>query len=302
MKFSLVVAIRDTPHEREFTKRSLRASSDLQPAETIIGIDEPASRDFLDIINKSASKHRAPRIIRVDHSDEWNMHLAHVIDECYKATTHQKILTYNIDSILQRRILDGYALVGSQTPLIMYQEKRPIKKHRDIMTGIIYRLNQIITTPDTGTYWLHKPAYFDCMDSIEFRKIYNGYDTFLIAQIRAVVKHIVAKSIVGAHNLDYSNNDIPWRQFECGVWYGANPDKIVGHFAGRPEFKIRLKSLLLDMPYLYAGFKWACNNPDHPTVKNAQTKTFIEFGHQGSKPVEGILNWEEIGKLGVGHV
>ena len=301
MRFSLVVAIRDTPQERKFAQRSLLAAGRLRPTETIIGLDDPPSQDFLEVINAASSQHPKPRIIHVARSSEWNMHLAHVIDECYQTTSCERILTYNIDSILQRRIMDECNRVSPQTPLIMYQEKRCGRTSRDLITGIIYRMNQIIATPDSGTYWIHRQSYFDHVDTAGFRKIFNGYDTFLIEQLRASGKSIVAESAIGTHNLDYNNNDIPWRQFANGVWYGANPDKITGYFAGRPGFKIHVKSILLDMPYLYRGFKWARKNADHPAVKEARSSTFLDFAHQGSNPVEGILNWEKTGKLGVGY-
>ena len=301
MRFSLVVAIRDTPQERKFFEGSLLAAGKLWPAETIIGLDDPSSSDFLEKIDTASSQHPKPRIIHVGRSDEWNMHLAHVIDECYRTASCEAILTYNIDSILQKRILDGLGQVGPQTPLVMYQEKRYGRTPRDLITGIVYRLNQILTPPDSGTYWIHKQSYFDHVDAAGFRKIFNGYDTFLIEQLRSARKSVVAKSAIGTHNLDYNNNDIPWRQFANGVWYGANPGKLIGHFASNPDFKIRVKSMLLDMPYLYRGFRWAVENPDHSAVKAAQSSTFFDFVHQGSNPVEGILDWEKIGKLGVGY-
>lgn len=301
MKFSLIVAIRDTPNEREFAKKSLLAASKLQPTETIIGLDDRLSPDFLDIIRASSSAHPDPRIIHVGRSTSWNMHLAHVIDECYQNTSYDKILTYNIDCILQTRILDGYKKVSVSTPLIMYQEKRYSKKLRDLITGIIYRIYQIVDTPDSGTYWIHKKLYLDHVDHLGFRKIFNGYDTFLIEQIRAAGGSVVAESSIGAHCLDYNNNDIPWRQFANGIWYGANQDKLTGYFANMSSFKIHIKSMLLDTPYLYRGFKWAKKNPNHPAVKIAKSTTFLNFVHLGSQPVENIHDWKKIGKLGVGY-
>ena len=301
LEFSLVVAIRDTPQDRDFTVRSLQAAGALGPTETIIGVDDPASPEFLDMIRAAASSRCAPRIVRVGRSDEWNMHLAHVIHECYKAAQYQKILTCNVDTILHRRILRGYETVGTDMPMVMYQEKRLNKKRRDMVTGIIYRLHQMINTPDSGTYWLHRQAYFDHVDSVEFHGIFNGYDTFLIERIRSAGRHVVADSSIGAYCLDYNNNDIPWRQFANGVWYGANRDNLTGYLANVPRFKIRVKSVLLDMPYLYRGFEWAAWNPDHPTVKDARSKTYIDFTHQGSAPVKEVLDWEAIGKLGVGY-
>ena len=301
MKFSLVVAIRDTPQERKFAQRSLLAARKLQPTETIIGLDDPPNQDFLEVIDAASAQHPKPRIIHVAHSSKWNMHLAHVIDECYQTASCERILTYNIDSILQRRILKGCGRISSRTPLIIYQEKRYSRTPRDLITGIIYRMKQIVATPDSGTYWIHRQSYFDHVDTAGFREIFNGYDTFLIEQLRAAGKSVVAESAIGTHNLDYNNNDIPWRQFANGVWYGANPDKITGYFAGRPSLKIRVKSILLDMPYLYRGFKWTGENPDHPAVKAARSSTFLDFVHQGSNPVEGILDWEKEGKLGVGY-
>ena len=301
MKFSLVVAIRDTPQERDFVIKSFRAAEALRPAETIIGVDDPASPEFLDMIEDAVSEHTVPRIIRVSHSDEWIMHLAHVIHECYKTAHYQKVLTYNIDTILQKRILSGYGIVGPDIPLVMYQEKRLSKKPRDVVTGIIYRLHQIINTPDSGTFWMHKQAYFDHVDSVEFQNIANGYDTFLIECMCSAGVRVVADSSIGAHCLDYSNNDIPWRQFANGVWWGANRDKFTGYLASVPQFKIRVKSVLLDMPYLYRGFKWATRNSDNPVVKDAQSKSYTDFTYQGSTPVEEILDWKTIGKLGVGY-
>ena len=301
MEFSLVVAIRDTPQDRDFAVRSLQAAGDLRPTETIIGVDEPASPEFLDAIGTAASGHAAPRIMRVGRSDEWEMHLAHVIHKCYGAARCQKVLTYNIDTILQRGILRGYGTVGPDIPLVMYQAKRLSKKPRDVMTGIIYRLHQIINAPDSGTYWLHRQTYFDHVDSAGFREIVNGYDTFLIERMRSAGMRVVADSSIGAHCLDYNNNDIPWRQFANGVWHGANRDRLTGYFASMPRLKIRVKSVLLDMPYLYRGFEWATRNPNHPAVESARSKSYTDFTHQGSAPIEGILDWKGIGKLGVGY-
>ena len=301
-RFSLVVGIRDTPHERIFAQRSLRASEEIDPSETIIGIDEPVDPDFLDVVETASSGHRKPHIIRVSRSKEWNMQLSHVIYECIKAASHERVLAYNIDSILHKHILDGYNQVDSQTPMVMYQERRMRRKFRDLFTGIVYRSNQILRPPDTGTYWIHRKSYLEDVDFAELRSVFNGCDTFLIEQFRAKQKNAVARSTIGADSLDCNNNEIPWRQFANGIWYGANPDKITGYFASRPNFKIRIKSILLDMPYLYKGFRWAMENPNHRAVTDAQSMTYLDFTHLGSKPVDEILDWKSIGKLGAGYM
>ncbi len=301
MEFSLIVAIRDTPRERRFVERSLRAAVALRPTETIIGVDKPTDSGFLDIIETASSGHANAHTVKVERSGEWKMRLAHVLHECIKAASHEKILLYNIDSILQRRMLGGYDRVGPQTPMIMYQERRPVRTLRDLITGIIYRTNQIIRPPNTGTYWIYRRSYFDHVDFAKLRSVYNGCDTILIEQFQSKGKDTVAESTIGANSLDYNNNDIPWRQFANGVWYGANPDKLTGYFAGSPNFKIRVKSILLDMPYLYRGFTWARKNPNHPTVKDARSKAFLDFIYQGSNPVKDILDWKKIGKLGTGY-
>ena len=130
-KFSIVMAFRDTPRECKFAAKSIPSAIRMDPDELIIGVDAPADESFLAHIDSLCGElsFKNYKIVKVEHSDEWNSHLAHIIWECYNACKNDKIFAFDVDSVIRPTILKGYDMVGrDKNAVVSFTKKLLIKR------------------------------------------------------------------------------------------------------------------------------------------------------------------------------
>ena len=184
MDFSVVVAFRDTPSEREFARKSIPSATRLKPNEIVIGMDAPIAESTLKYIDKIFEElsFRDYRILQVPCSTEWSFQLANVIWHCYKACKNDKILSFDIDSALRSDVLKGRDIIGKNgNAVVSFTKKLLIEGASDMIRYAFYRGRILISSYTfSGIYWIWRPYYFEDVSLDEFQKIQNGIDTYMI--------------------------------------------------------------------------------------------------------------------------
>ena len=322
MNFSIVVPFRDTPKERNFASKSLSSAVRLKPSEIIIGMDKPVAESTMKYVEGIFEElsFMDYTILQVPHSAEWNFQLANVVWHCHKSCKNDKILTYNIDSILKPAILKGYDIVGkNETAVVSFTHKLLIKNASGLIRNVFYRYRvRNRSHVFTGNYWIWRPYYFEDVDIEGLKKIQNGTDTYMYKRIvdRGLHKIVTLKDI-GVDALDIQNEDMPWRQFQDGIWLYAHPE-VIGAY--RNEFLHSgtgsgktLQSLNRVIPltvlartigyqhiWVLRGWRWAKSHSDHEIVRMASKASIQEWTFAGAKHVKEIYDWQRQGKTGAG--
>ena len=321
-KFSIVMAFRDTPRERKFAQRSIPSAIALRPDEFLIGVDAPTDESFLRIIHDLCSRHSFTnyRILEVERSPEWRFQLANTIWHCYKACRNEKVLAFDVDSVLRPAVLQGYDLVGEGRAVVSFTKRLLIRSLTDLIRYGSYRLRvRRDSNVFSGVYWIYRPHYFADVDLDGMRSIQNGIDVYMVKRIVEIGRHeVVTLKEIGVSCMDMQNEDYPWRQFQSGIWYYANKErmrevrtkptattgilyrfiKFVVH--SHPAVLMLVKSAMYWHPWFALGWLWARNHPDHKSVKKAREVTLYEWGTLGSKYVREIRDWSRYGRTGTG--
>ena len=323
MTFSVVVPFRDTPQERIFAKKSLPSAARLKPDEIIVGMDKPVAESTLKYIDDifAKSSYKDYKVIQIPRSDEWNFQLANVIWHCYKACRNDKILAFDIDTILRRNVLNGYDMVGEDgNAVVSFTKKLLIENISDMIRYVFYRYRvRTSSYVFAGTYWIWRPYYFDDVDLCRFKEIQNGIDTYMNNCVIDRGRHkIVTLKEIGSDSLDIQNEDMPWRQFQEGVWLFAHPETIRAYRKESLRKKkkqtstslialnkvipltVLAKTFCYQHPWTLRGWKWAKAHRSHDMVEMAGTMPFQEWTLAGAEHVKDVYNWQHHGKTGTG--
>ena len=321
MKFSVVVPLRSTPKEMELAKKSISSIVRLKPNEIVIGMDKPVAESVIkriEIIFEEQS-FMDYKILQIPRSAEWNFQLANVIWHCYKSCKNDKIWTCYIDATLRSEVLKGYDIVGkNEVAVVSFTYRLLIKNIGQLIRYAFYRYRvRIDSDVFTGNYWMWRPYYFEDVDIEGLKKIQNGTDTYMYKRIvdRGLHKIVTLKDI-GVDALDIQNEDMPWRQFQDGIWLYTHPE-LIGTYYKKSSFN-RIRSRIIrgmnrimpftvitrtvcyQYPWLLRGWRWARSHRYHETVQLASKLSHSEWMFTGSKYVKEIYNWERQGKMGTG--
>ena len=321
--FSIVVPFRDTPREREFARASLPSAAALGPDEIVIGVDSPPPQDlepFLkDAVAGGGPHHGAApcRVVPVPVSEEWAMHPAHVVHECFGRCSTKTVLLYNIDTRLRPAVLGGRDLVGRGDVAVVSYALRLLT------SGALPTLRYMTSRArarvrggvNSGTFWVHLPYYFEHVDASRYAAVANGFDTYIHETLGAVDGlRLAAEATLGADSMDRENGDLEWRQFGYGVWQYANRHtaggsgvaaaalRALGATAGRrvavliATANIAKHAAANGYPYALKGWRWARDNPDSEAVKVAASVSYPEWAmyHEPGQ-VRSLMDWPERG-------
>lgn len=322
-KFSIVMAFRDTPRERKFAEKSIPSAIALGPDDLLIGVDEPADESLLALISRLCAEQSFTnyRILPVPKSDKWRLQLANVIWHCYLECRNDRILAFDVDSVLRPAVLHGLGLVGRDgNAVVSFTKRLLVRNLGDLVRYAFYRLRVMRDSyVFSGTYWIFRPHYFKDVDIDGMQTIENGIDTYMVKRISAMGRHrILTLKEMGVDCMDMQNGDYPWRQFQDGIWYYANKDTYmelrkqsrarensIKSIIRKPldrylALVIILKSATCCHPWLFRGWFWARQNPDHPAIRAARGTELDEWSTTGSKHVKAIRDWYKDGRLGTG--
>lgn len=308
-------------------EKSIKSAIKLMPDEIIFGADEPLNHVVDAAIIQLCRKYNYGnyRVLKYHRDNSWGFQLANVVWHCYKTARYDKILSFDIDSELRPEVLLGKDIVGKNNVAVCsFTKKLLTKTPMDLQRYLFYRLR--VKQSDyvfSGVYWVYRPFYFENIKEDEYKRLVNGVDTFMTNKIMENKTHeIVTRKEKGVNCMDVQNEDYPWRQFQTGVWIGANESvslkgsvvdrphsiknwrtvtkkgvlkmslwpiyKILKHYDAIPIVFVMLKSFMYAHPHLLSGFRWARKHPEHEVVKLAKELTFDEWGYRGGEILKKI--------------
>jgi hypothetical protein len=335
--WTCVLAVRDTDEEYGFLLKSLPSAFRLRPTEIIVGVDSidgKVSERIVSRVKELQQKHGYEnlKILAVEKSSDWSFQLAKIMWYAYSTAQHDKILSFDVDSILTQHVMKGLDQIGKDKVAILSFTKRlRISNAAELIRYIFYRLR--VRTSDyvfSGIYWIWRPYFFDIVEEDRYRQIRNGIDTFLTEECIKQGKYkIMTRKEIGIKALTPQNGDLPWRQYQVGVWLAAHKNdwtitreqrrlerwntsdhqrpqtlasKVVHYklwdLDKHLSFFVWLKAFAYQHPYLLKGYRWANAHPDHEILKKAQSLNQEEWEYLGSE-LFSHMDWN---KKGTGFV
>jgi hypothetical protein len=273
-----MVALRDSDEEHRYMLGCLSSVFALGPSELILALDVPSSKRIVRRAKELAKRHgfHGLRIIAVPMSSEWNMQFAKVVYETYSQASSDHILCFDIDTVLADSVLLGLEDIGrGQVACISFTKNLLRRNFSDAIRNFFYRRHvKRAKMAFAGLYWIYRPYYYELVKEREFKKIYNGIDTFLVQKILSQEKYrLVTRKEAGCNCLTYQSNDYPWRQFQDGYLYS-------GH--GMQAYRALLHTFVSQHPYFWKGYRYNRKNRPSEMDHRASTMSLDEWTLDGS--------------------
>jgi len=234
-KWSIVMPVKD---EHDLLRHSLPACYNVDPDEIVLCFDKPAPAKCIKVAQDIAAKHRSikTRIVEVERNPQWHFHQAWVRRSGFRAAEHDRILTVDVDLIINRNVLKALDLVGKDdVGLVSCSKFPPINGPLGFWRAVVYHLiraRQAHFAPFTGLYCIFRPYWLDSEDeglkNLEDPRTKRalgslaamGEDTYL--RNCMVTKHRVRYlREVGAYCMTRYVEDVPHMQFELGRYMAA---------------------------------------------------------------------------------
>lgn len=319
--FTAIVLFRDTPKERRYARRSIPTIVALDPDEIIVGVDKTRGGDFDPFVAGifQEAGYSNYRVLPVPHDGDWRLHPAHVLWNCFKAAKNKVAFACNIDTVIRPSVLSALDAMGrDKTGMISFSLQHKVRSIPDRIRWFHFQRQQqsIKTLKGTsGTYWVYLPYVFEILDKGEFMGVANGFDSFLWFQFEDSPYKAHFLHEIGANCMDYENNDLPWRQFIYGVWYGANceeayvdsrPLKLVKRwFGSSASLKIvHLRAALRLLPEIWRtqyygiwrGYCYSISDSNSEMVKAMRGVTYNDYNFKyGGSQVQKLKKWSRMG-------
>jgi len=186
MRFSIVVPVKD---EVDLIPRTLPSYYSVNPSEVVICMDKPPVKEALTLVKEIAHDYHTEditKIVEVERSPEWNYHQAHVRRAGFRKAEYDRILTGDIDLVINRNVLKTLKLVGRNNIGIascarFYYPNSFLDFYRLIGTGILkhyihklaelYRGRSIPRGAFTALYALWRPYWLDTESEEAVKKL-----------------------------------------------------------------------------------------------------------------------------------
>lgn len=319
--FSAIVLFRDTPKERQYAHKSIPSIVALGPDEIVVGADEDCGADFDQFVASifQESGYARYRILHVPRDRAWRLHAAHVLWECFGEAKNRVVFACNIDTIIRPSVLTALGVMGREkTGMVSLSLKHRIRTLPDRIRWFYFQRQQrrIKALKGTsGTYWVYLPYVFEVIDKAEFMEVANGFDSLLWFRFEDSPYRAYFWHEIGAECMDYENNDLPWRQFCYGAWYGANCER--AYADSRPLGLIRrrlgpstalkivhLRAALRLVPEIWrtqyygiwGGFCYSITHPTSEVVKAMRGTTYDDYNLKyGGSQVRELEKWSREG-------
>ena len=234
--FTIVMPVKD---ETNLLRDSLHSCYRVRPAEVIICTDKPAPPDCVRVVTEISSHYTntRTRIIEVEKNPNFRFHQAWVRREGFRAAENDRILTVDVDLIVNANVLKAVALVGRDdvggaSCLTFHSVGGPLGLWRATSEQLLRWLTQ--RPESTGLYCIWKPYWLDSEDERikELENVRNargplvlvGEDNFLLHCMAA--KHrVVCLPDIGAYCMTPYSIDLSRSQFEQGRYMQSRGTK-----------------------------------------------------------------------------
>jgi hypothetical protein len=250
MNFSVVIPVKD---ELTLIKQTLWSYYEIDPSEVLVCTDKPCKKEVAHLIKKIAALFNmgdVTRIIEVKRIPEWGFHQAHVRRSGFIEAKYDRILTGDIDLLVNKNVYKALNLVGKNNiglaslskfhypyMLLDYWRLAVETFLREIVHGMMDFVME--TTVFSGLYTLWRPYWLDSEPVEEAKKLVNpkqilrgevsnfalasgyaGEDTFLRDWMSKKHRCVYLKD-VGAIDFGKSLEGHSFIQYSAGAYFGA---------------------------------------------------------------------------------
>jgi hypothetical protein len=234
--FSVVVPIAE--RDAELVPRTLPSWLSLGSPDVVICVDEPASRELLGAIEGVVGGDGRVRVIRIPANPAWRFRHAFTRREGFRAAEFDRILTGDIDIVVNVSCLRAVEMVGVDgVGLVSLGKRRGGGTLGELVRNSSKRFARLMRnrTFFTGLYALYRPYWLDSEDQDQLRgvqhphaqdaptagAIYLGEDVILRNAMLAKHK-VVYLPDVGGTDLRISLEDRAPIQAKTGLRYYAD--------------------------------------------------------------------------------
>ncbi len=275
MDFSVVVPVKD---EIDLIQRTLWSYYAIKPSELLICTDRPCRRDVNKVVKKIADlshMKEITKVIQVERSPAWKFHQAHVRREGFSEAKFDRILTGDIDLVINEKVHKALRVVGKNNIGLASLAKL---QYPHLLTdywrlGVVMFLRKIAhhladpvmgTTVFSGLYALWRPYWVDSEPEEEAKRFtnpkqvlrhekagfelsssfYAGEDTFLRDWMLKKHKCVYLRD-VGAIDLGTSLEGRPFVQYMTGAYFARQ---------GRPLLVSLGRAILRAQPHYLKGY------------------------------------------------
>ncbi len=187
-KFSIVVPVKD---EISLLKRTLPSYYSVEPNEVLICTDKPVLKKIKKTVNAIAELYRAghfTKIVEIEKDPEWFYHQAHVRREGFHKAKYNKILTVDIDLLINKNVHKALDIVGINNVGLISLKK--FKKPRDILsfwsciwTTLYWNLYKLFGSLKssqgfTGLYAIWRPYWLKSEPEEDVKRLVNPKQLF----------------------------------------------------------------------------------------------------------------------------
>jgi SAM-dependent methyltransferase len=232
LPFSIVLPVKS---EFQLLRKSLPSCYSVGPEEVLVCLDDPPHEETLQEAGRIASKFGfadRTELVRIPRNPEFRFHQAWVRREGFRKAKHDRILTVDVDLVINRNVLKAISLVGKDdVGLASCRTFHSIRGLLGLWRGAGHHLASRFYPPSlTGLYAIWRPYWQDSEEEA-IRRLPDprtteakgsfaliGEDAFLSNCMR--VKHrCIHLPVIGGYSLRDDCNDRPRIQIEIGRYY-----------------------------------------------------------------------------------
>lgn len=274
MEFSVVIPVKD---EVDLIQRTLWSYYAVEPSEVLICTDKPCAKNVRKVVNKIAElsyMKDITRIIEVERSSEWRFHQVHVRRAGFHEAKFDRILTGDIDLVINKNVHKALELVGKNdvglASLTKFRYPHRLTDYWQL--GVVVFLRNFVhgmldsvmaTTTFSGLYALWRPYWLDSESEEAVKKLVNpkqfyrgerpdlkqvsavtGEDTFLRDQMIKKHRCIYLKDI-GGIDMGVPTESLPYIQYMKGQYFARQ---------GRSLMVSLGRALLRGQPHYLQGY------------------------------------------------
>lgn len=255
LEFSIVMPIKS---EDYLLSKTLRACYELNPNEIIFCLDEPLDKKLVRSINEISKNFNyldKIKIIAVPKTSDYLFHQAKVRREGFRQAKHDRILTVDVDTVINKNVLKAISMVGNNNVgFVSCSTSHSKNGFANLWRNFAFKIANKISPPKfTGLYALWRPYWLETEDE-NVKSLPNarnakggfaliGEDAYLYNCMKSKYKCIHISDF-GGYCLRSDCNDLPNVQFETGRFYAKKFNLL----------SVLLRSILFLRPHVLKGY------------------------------------------------